>query len=233
MEKKYQILLLILLFIYLSFVSFTFSPFFNVRDFVIHSRSEISKDSLRINLNRFYGKNMLFIDEDELKTELLKHNLISSIELEKAYPSTIHVIIEERKAVAWIENNDKKLIFSADGIILREAEADAEINLPEIEGYAYYFEKQKINFPQTMGTLLSALSNLEQSFLAEMKKIIFEDNVYKIYLASGAGVNLGGDNNLEQKFALLLSILNNNSSEDEKIDYINLQVIKHPVVKMK
>lgn len=233
MEKKYQILLLILLFISLSFLSFLFSPFFNIRDFVIHSRSEINKNSLRINLNQFYGRNMLFINEKELKDELLKHNLISSIELEKAFPSTIHIIIEERRAVAWIKNNDKKLIFSADGIILREEKMDQNISLPRIEGYAYLFENEKIRFPRTMDKLLSVLSNLEASFLGKIEKIIYQDNIYKLYLSAGGGVNLGRDNNLEEKFSLLNSILINNESENLEIDYINLQVTKHPVIKLK
>ena len=233
MEKKYQILLLILLFISLSFLSFLFSPFFNIRDFVIHSRSKINEDSLITNLNQFYGRNMLFIDEKELKNELLKHNLISSIELEKAFPSTIHIIIEERRAVAWIKNNDKKLIFSADGIILNEEKLDKNISLPKIEGYAYLFENGKIRFPGSLDKLLSVLSNLETSFLAKIEKISYQDNVYKLYLSAGGGVNLGRANNLEEKFALLNSILIKNQSEKLEIDYINLQVTKHPVIKLK
>lgn len=232
MEKKYQIVLLILLFITLSFISFLFSPFFNIRDFVIHSRSEIDKSSLRAKLNKFYGKNLLFINENDLKKDLLKHNLISSVEIEKSFPSTVHVIIEERKAIAWIENNNKKLLFSADGIIIREDENDSKVKLPEIEDFPYYFQAEKILFPEEMDDLLTVLSDLENDFLAKMSKINYQNNTFKLYLRKGGGVNLGRNTDLEKKFALLNSILINNP-EEKSIDYINLQVIKHPVIKFK
>ncbi len=231
MEKKYQIVLMLLLFIFLTFISFLFSPFFHVRDFVFHSRTEMNKNELRININKFYGDNLLFLNEAELKKALLKHNLISSVEIEKSFPSTVHVVIEERKAVAWLENNNQKLMFSADGIILAEKDLTAEVNLPELDGFAYYFENHKISLPLVTDNILNIFSNLEAEYLKRINKVIYQDNVYKLYLRNSGGVNLGRNEKLEEKFAILNSILNNN--QEAEIDYINLQVTKHPVIKFK
>ena len=231
MEKKFQIVIMILFFIFLTFLSFLFSPFFHVRDFVFHSRTEIDKNELRININQFYGDNLLFLNEEELRNNLLKHNSISSVQIEKSFPSTVHVVVEERKVVAWLENNNKKLMFSADGIVLGEKDLETELNLPQLEGFAYHFDKDKIRLPLLSNDILNVLNELEQTFLAKIKKVSYQDNVYKLYLAEGGGVNLGKNDNLEEKFAILHSILNSN--QDSKIDYINLQVIKHPVIKFK
>lgn len=231
MEKKYQIVLSILFFIFLTFLSFLFSPFFHIRDFVFHSRNEINKNELRSNINKFYGDNLLFLNEDELKNSLLKHNMISSVQIEKSFPSTVHVIVEERNAVAWIENNNKKLIFSADGIILKEKKLESQLKIPQLAGFAYYFEGNKIKLSAPSTDILKVLNDLEKNFLAEIIKISYQNNVIKLYLSKGAGVNLGRNNNLEEKFAILKSILKNN--QDTKIDYINLQVTKHPVIKYK
>jgi cell division protein FtsQ len=222
---------MILFFIFLTFISFLFSPFFHIRDFIFHSRNEINKNELRANINQFYGDNLLFLNEDDLKKSLLKHNLISSVQIEKAFPSTIHVVIEERRAVAWLKNNNKKLIFSSDGIILGEKKLENDLQLPQFDGFPYCFNREKITFPVLTSEMLKVLHNLEDEFLAEIKKIIYQNNVYKLYLKTGAGVNLGRNENLEQKFAILNSILKNN--QDDQIDYINLQVIKHPVIKFK
>lgn len=231
MEKKYQIIILILLFILLTFISFLFSPFFHIRDFVFHSRNEINKTELRANINQFYGDNLLFLAEENLRKSLLSHNLISSVEIEKSFPSTVHVIVEERRAVAWLKNNNQKLIFSADGIILKEKDLKAEVNLPQLEGFAYYFDNQKIKLPLLSIDILNVLNALEDDFLAKIKKILYQDNIYKLYLAEGGGVNLGRNDNLEEKFAILASILENN--QNSEIDYINIQVTKHPVIKFK
>lgn len=231
MEKKYQIVIMILLFIFLTFISFLFSPFFHLRDFVFHSRNDFNKNELRRNISQFYGDNLLFLNEEELKNNILKHNLISSVQIEKSFPSTVHVVVEERKAVAWVKNNDQKLIFSADGIILGEKKLESELKLPQIEGFAYYFNDDKIKLPLPSEDILNVFNDLEAEFLAKIKKASYQDNTFKLYLVDGGGVNLGRNDNLEEKFAILNSILNNN--QDAEIDYINLQVSKHPVIKFK
>lgn len=231
MEKKYQVVLLILFFILLTFISFLFSPFFDVRDFVFHSRSEFNKNELRTNINKFYGKNLLFLNEDELKSSLLSHDLISSVQVEKSFPSTIHVVIEERKAVAWLKNNDQKLIFSADGIILGEVDLKEELAVPQFENFPYYFSSNKLEFPHFTDDIIKVLNELEPDFLEKINKVNYQDDIYKLYLKKGGGVNLGRNNDLEEKFAILDSILNNN--QEAEIDYINLQVSKHPVIKLK
>ena len=128
MEKKYKIIVMILIFIFLIFISFLFSPFFHIRDFIFHSRDEINMNDFKTTINDFYGNNLLFLNENNLKKDLLNHNLISSVKIEKSFPSTVHVIIEERSAIVWIKNNNKKLIFSADGIILAEKEINPTLS---------------------------------------------------------------------------------------------------------
>lgn len=231
MEKKIQLLFLILLFLILTFISFLFSPFFHLREFVVHSRNEIDQAEIRNNITQFYGENLLFLDEDELKSKLLEHNLISAVRTEKSFPSTIHIVVEARTAVGWIENNNKKLIFSADGILLAEKEIAENINLPEFENFAYYFREDKIVLPFFTEDILQVLNSLDQKFLARIEKIIYREKLFKLYLRAGGGVNLGKNKNLENKFAILKSILAQN--KDQKIDYINLQVIKHPAIKVK
>lgn len=231
MEKKYQIILILLLFIFLTFISFLFSPFFHIREFVVHSRNEINKNDLRTHIRQFYGENLLFLNEERLKDELLNHNLISAVQIKKSFPSTVHIVIEERTAVGWLKNNGKKLIFSADGIILTEKAAEAAVSIPEFEGFSYYFKKDKIIFPQLVNELLKDFSDLNKDYLAEIKKITYKNNSFKLYLTAGGGVNLGDNNNLEKKLAILNSILKNN--KEEQIDYINLEVSKHPVIKLK
>ncbi|MFP4199408.1 MAG: cell division protein FtsQ/DivIB, partial [Halanaerobium sp.] len=75
------------------------------------------------------------------------------------------------------------------------------------------------------------LNDLEADFLSKINKISFKDDIFRLHLEEGGDVNLGRNSSLEDKFAILNSILENN--KEEEIDYINLQVIKHPVIKFK
>jgi cell division protein FtsQ len=106
-----------------------------------------------------------------------------------------------------------------------------EVNLPELEDFAYYFKKDRIVLPLWTDDILNIFNNLETDILKSIKKVIYQDNVYKLYLREGGGVNLGRNEKLEEKFAILKSILDNN--QEAEIDYVNLQVTKHPVIKLK
>lgn len=233
MERKYQLILLFFLFIILASLSFILSPFFHIREFAIHSRNQINKDSLRGYLNEFYGENILFVKDDDLENKLLEHRLVSSISIEKSYPSKIHVIVEERKAAVWINNDDKKLLVSADGIILEQIDMEEEIDFPEIEGFEYLFSKDKIILPDEANKLLRNLNKFESDFIKKIKKISFSDNTLKLNLKNNSEVNLGEVKNLEDKFTLLNSIIIKLEEEDREYEYINLKVPKHPVIKFK
>jgi cell division protein FtsQ len=233
MKRKYQLILLFFLFIILASLSFILSPFFHIREFAIHSRNQIDKASLRAYLNEFYGENILFVKENDLENKLLEHRLVSSISIEKSYPSKIHIIIEERKAAAWINNNNKKLLFSADGIILEQIDLEKEIDFPEIEGFEYLFSKNKLVLPDEANKLLTNLNKFELDFIKKIKKISFSNNVLKLYLKNNSQVNLGEANDLEDKFTLLNSIIIKLEKEKQEYEYVNLKVPKHPVIKLK
>ncbi|MCC3144750.1 cell division protein FtsQ/DivIB [Halanaerobium sp. Z-7514] len=230
MDKKYQIIILAFLFIILASLSFVFSPFFNIREFAIHSRIEIDRTSLRPYLNEFYGENIIFIDKEDLAESLLEHRFISSFEIEKTYPSKIHIIIQERRPTAWLKNNGKKVIFSADGIILEETDLEREVFLPQIEGFAYLFSEQKLLFPQPKKDLLNVLTRLDDQYLKRIKRINSSDQRLTLYLEAETTVNFGLPERLEEKFSLLRSILNKLEEEEAEADYIDLRVINHPVI---
>ncbi len=233
MEKKYQFILLFFLFIILAALSFLASPFFDIREFAIHSRSEIDKASLRPYLNDYYGENILLTTQSELEKNLLKHRLVSSFTIEKSFPSKIHIIIEERKPAAWIANNGKKLVFSADGIILEQLKLDSNLKIPQLEGFEYLFSEKKMVFPEAMDNLLTVLNKLDQKFIGQIKKINYQNNILKLFMHNNLAVNMGSAENLEEKFTLLSSIITKLKDENKQGDYINLKVLKHPVVKLK
>jgi len=232
MRRKYQYILIFFLFIILASLSFIISPFFDLREFAVHSRSKIDKNSLRPYLEDFYGRNILFLKKSDLEESLHRHKLISSFHIEKSYPSKIHIIIEEREAAAWIDNS-KKIVFSADGIILQQLEKTEEIDVPQIVGFDYLFFENRLLFPEEMDKLLNILSKFKDHFLNKIIKITYDDNILKLYLKNDLAVNLGGAVNLEEKFALLNSILIKLEEGNQEGEYINLKVVKHPVVKLR
>ncbi len=234
MNKKFLAVLLIIFFLITVSISFLFSPFFKVREFSIHSRQKIDKKALQRALLELYDYNILLINKDIIKSKLERFSFISSIEIKKTLPSEVHIIIEERSPIAWIDNEQSRIIFSADGIILDEVTDDRKIDLPELTGVAYKFDNNKLQFPDYTDVLFSALLKIDRNLLHKINKILYTDSgIYKLYLDISTGVNLGNKNNMEKKFNILSSILQKVESENRKVDYIDLKVVKHPVIKLK
>ncbi|RCW51384.1 MULTISPECIES: cell division protein FtsQ/DivIB [unclassified Halanaerobium] len=234
MNKKPLTILLIIFFLITASISFLFSPFFKVREFSIHSRQEIDKKALQRALLELYDYNILLLDKDIIKSKLERFSFISSIEIKKTLPSKVHIIIDERTPIAWIDNKKSRIIFSADGIILNEVTDDRIIDLPELAGVAYKFDNNKLKFPDYTDVLFSALLKIDQNLLHKINKILYtDDGIYKLYLDTNTGVNLGTKENIEKKFNILASILQKIESENKKADYIDLKVVKHPVIKLK
>ncbi|MGM0602489.1 MAG: cell division protein FtsQ/DivIB [Bacillota bacterium] len=234
MNKKLLIILLIIFFLITASISFLFSPFFKVREFSIHSRREVDKKVLQRALIELYDYNILLIDKDVIQSKLESFSFISSIEIKKSLPSEVHIIIDERSPIAWIDNKNSKIIFSADGIILNEFTDEKEIDLPQLSGMAYKFDENKLKFPDYTNILFESLLKLDQNLLHKIKKILYTDSGdYKLYLSTDTGVNLGNSENMEKKFNILASIIEKIESNNDKADYIDLKVVKHPVIKLK
>ena len=151
MKKLYRIILLLLIFSFLT----TYSPkeinvlpnksfFFKIENIEIINNYLISTNIIDEKMNKIYGKNILFIKRKDIQSLLSSIDFLKKIEVRKKYPDTIIIKVYETKLVAVLfKKNQKYLLDSSSNLIPFDTNAPLK-NLPSVFGEGA--EKNFINF---------------------------------------------------------------------------------------
>ena len=119
---KKSLLGLIMLFILLS----TYKPNLsiisnlnlNVKAISIENTFTLDDDEIKTKLNFLYDENLFFLDLDKIKQYLKQETFIESYTLKKIYPSTLKIIITEKKPIAILQNKKNKFYISDKGDLI-------------------------------------------------------------------------------------------------------------------
>ena len=162
MKKLYRIVLLIIVFIFLS----TYSPsgfnlilqknntFLKIQKIEIVNNFLIKDSEIKEKLSKIYNKNIFLIKRKDIEDPLKEINFLEKIEVKKKYPNTIIVEIFETKPVAILyQNKAKYLLDSSSNLILFEDAMNFN-QLPTVFGegaknhFIYFFSQlENNNFP--------------------------------------------------------------------------------------
>ena len=162
MKKLYRILLLLVVFIFLS----TFNPnkfnsiskkknkFFEIQNIKIVNNFLIKKSVVNEKLDQIYNENIFLIKRRDIKETLKEIDFLEKVEVKKKYPNTIIVKIFETKPVAILfKDKVKYLLDSSSNLILFKENMNFN-HLPIIFGvgaennFIYFFDQLKNNnFP--------------------------------------------------------------------------------------
>lgn len=143
-KKSIFISLIIVLFfvvtVFLVFATFTIN---NVNAKIsVSEKGEVFYEELEPKLNSYVGKNLVFINTDEIK-ELIEQNPYFEVtKVEKAFPNTINIEFFERREVYILEYEHKSYLLSETGIVLSEITSPIEnernlirINYKDVDFY--------------------------------------------------------------------------------------------------
>ena len=162
MKKLYRIVLLIIVFIFLS----TYNPsgfnlilqkkntFLEIQKIEIVNNFLIKDNEIKEKLSKIYNKNIFLIKRKDIEDPLKEINFLEKIEVKKKYPNTIIVEIFETKPVAILyQNKAKYLLDSSSNLILFEDNKNFN-QLPTVFGegaknhFIHFFSQlENNNFP--------------------------------------------------------------------------------------
>ena len=151
MKKLYRIILLLLIFSFLT----TYSPkeinvlpnknfFFKIKNIEIINNYLISTNIIDEKMNKIYGKNILFIKRKDIQSLLSSIDFLKKIEVRKKYPDTIIIKVYETKLVAVLFKKDQKYLLDSSSNLIPFNTNDLLKNLPSVFGEGA--EKNFINF---------------------------------------------------------------------------------------
>ena len=153
MKKRFVIalFLIILLTTINSPQSFVISKF-NLKTIVIENNLLLKDKDVKSLLIPFYNKNLIFLDNNEVKTALLQNSFIKSFNIKKKYPNTLKIEIFEKKPIAILFNKKNKFYLSEKIDLIEFKNLSNYQQLPYVLGNQndfkiLYNNLKKINFP--------------------------------------------------------------------------------------
>tara|TARA_E500000178_G_scaffold348103_1_gene402588 strand:+ start:937 stop:1593 length:657 start_codon:yes stop_codon:yes gene_type:complete len=125
---------------------------FSLKKIIIENNLLLTDKDIKSLLVPIYDKNLLFLENDEVKKALMQSSYIASFNIQKKYPSTLKIKIFEKKPIAILLNNKKKFYLSERIDLIEFKKIPNYQNLPYIFGNRedfkiFYNNLKKINFP--------------------------------------------------------------------------------------
>jgi len=105
-----------------------------LRHIQVRGRSHISKDTLLTALNIQLDAPILSINLQDLHTRVSQIGWVKNVIIERRFPSTIHIVLDERVPVALLQNDTDHQLIDATGAIIEGADPRDFTHLKVVAG---------------------------------------------------------------------------------------------------
>ena len=168
---------------------------FSLKKITIENNSLLKENDIKKSLEPIYDKNLLQLNNKEIKKILLQNSLIDSFKIKKKYPNTLEIEIFEKKPIAILFDKKKKFYISEKIDLIDYNMLNIDNNLPYVLGNKddfkiFYDNLRKIKFP----------------FNSVKKYILYENNRWDLETLNNKTIKLSPQNykdNLEHYLNLI------------------------------
>lgn len=225
---------ILIIIITVGMASFLQSGYFAVEQIKIEGLQQIPENEIQRLATEAIGQNLILLEQDRLKQNVLLHPLVESVEIKKQLPKTLVLHIQERSPVALVVVSRGVVEVDGKGMFLRRREGWPDKSYPMING---------ISIPDTAGPgqelklpgLQAALRLLGQAppELTPLMGEIYVNPIQQmtLYLTNGVEVRVGKTEDWTVKLKALFDLLNDSGykSFQDGVRYIDFTAAK-PVI---
>ena len=152
-----------------------------LRHIQVRGRSHISKNVLLAKLNLELDAPILNINLQDLHNRISQIGWVKNVIIERRFPSTIHIVIEERVPIALLQNDSDHQLIDATGTVIEGADPRDFTHLKVVVGK---------NSGANAAPILAALGT-EPELFSEVWAIIFRSQRrWDVYLKNGIEIRL-------------------------------------------
>ena len=195
---KKRIIIALILLISLTTITFDQKIIFSIfalKKITIENNSLLKENDIKKSLEPIYDKNLLKLNNKEIKKILLQNSLIDSFKIKKKYPNTLKIEIFEKKPIAILFDKKQKFYISEKIELIDYNMLSIDNNLPYVLGNKddfkiFYDNLRKIKFP----------------FNSVKKYILYENNRWDLETLNNKTIKLSPQNykdNLEHYLNLI------------------------------
>ncbi|MGE5557395.1 MAG: cell division protein FtsQ/DivIB [Bacillota bacterium] len=228
-EPSISSLFLAILLIMAVYVFFL-SDFFKIDDIRINGNSRLTAEEIIIYAGLDTAKSFFQIDAGEIKRKLERHQLIRSCAVEKRFPKTIRIKVNERKPLFLFKYGAQLVVISKDLYVMYIYDPQQNFGLPFVTGLAP--EELRLGKPLSArhaGEIKAILSEVIPEIRLKIQEIhVNTEGQFSIVLSGQVMIELGGADGLEEKISNLNIIWRQKKFSKGAVIY--LQNLSHPVV---
>ena len=217
---KKRIIIALILLISLTTITFDQKIIFSIfalKKITIENNSLLKKNDIKKSLEPIYDKNLLLLNNKEIKKILLQNSLIDSFKIKKKYPDTLKIEIFEKKPIAILFDKKQQFYISEKIDLIDYNMLNIDNNLPYVLGNKddfkiFYDNLKKIKFP----------------FNSVKKYILYENNRWDLETLNNKTIKLSSQNykdNLEHYLNLI------NKKEFKKYNFYDYRIKNQLILK--
>ena len=190
---------------------------FSLKKITIENNYLLKENDIKKSLKPIYDKNLLKLNNKEIKKILLQNSLIDSFKIKKKYPNTLKIEIFEKKPIAILFDKKQKFYISEKIDLIDYNMLNIDNNLPYVLGNKddfkiFYDNLKKIKFP----------------FNSVKKYILYENNRWDLETLNNKTIKLSSQNykdNLEHYLNLI------NKKEFKKYNFYDYRIKNQLILK--
>ncbi len=213
-------------------------PIFKVADAQISGLYYLEKNALDTQLDEIRGKNIVFLNKNEIKASFKTNSYVKEVELKRKFPNKIMVEITERKPLALLVTSDGFIQVSQEAIFLDIRQSPGKYDLPFITGIELYAIPGvgKVIEDDYLKEALHIISSSKGALMNKIAEINVDNKRIIAYTRNGIQVLIGDSADIDNKLKMLESIIEeivDVSISLSEIDYIDLRFKDSYVIKKK
>ena len=181
MKKSINTLILLVLLAGMMFFGKRFidTDYFKVQEVLVKGQSKLLKQDIIVQLEQMKGKNIVYLNTDEIEKLIKKDVRVKKVSVKKLFPSKIEVTLEEREPYVYVKKGDETLLADKDLNIYGDILEEPSKNIPVIN----YTNDESL---KEIKTILSKIQN--KDFYAMISEIRQSEKNYEILLTNNVRI---------------------------------------------
>lgn len=213
------------------------SPLFRVQRCNIVGNEKVSETAIRHLSNIRYEQHLFSMNIDAIAQHINEHPWVKSTTIERQFPSTVHISIEEYKPVLQLAL-EKLWYVDADGIIFRQADS-TNLNYPFLTGIPQdWVETHPTLVQKIIVDALAIYAACDRPLLGSTENIseinFHKDIGFRVILRNGTTLSLGfyePDSRLDRLHQMVAQGLDLSIPQRVDLDSENIAITK-PLTKL-
>ena len=209
------------------------SSYFEVHQIVVDGNDQLVTEEIMRVVGDYKGYNIFLIPGREVVTKLMNYVRIKGVKLERDFPHTLIIKINERSGLGLFQTIKGKWVeISRDGNILGVYKGELPSNIPRVEGIKVKVVDKQVELNSELEYLL-ALIKAFFPIEKNITKVSYAPHDIIIYFKDRSILYFGGLEETEHKLQIYENIIEKMSNKRKKIKYIDLRYKGKPVIRLK